>query len=310
MGCNEETGSRCLKYYVEKEGHVDYGFTPDGDFPGVHGEKGMISLVYRSDVSSLLDIYGGSAPNIVCPRCTVKVMKNTYSSKMLADFFNNNSIEFSVEETEDGDVITVFGKAAHASTPELGVNAISWLIAGLKEAGMQDPFVDFYSRRFGLNTDVSGLNIRFEDEYGDLTCSTGVISMGEDGVIQGTVDIRFPVTMTSKSVIKAMTPKLEDAGGQIEVVHTSEPLFFPVDSQLVSSLFSAYTEVTGDAIHKPMTIGGGTYAKAIHNTIAFGCGFPGKEYHIHDANECVGIDELLLQAEIYVHALIKLLEIE
>ena len=58
-----------------------------------------------------------------------------------------------------------------------------------------------------------------------------------------------------------------------------------------------------------MTIGGGTYAKEIHNTIAFGCGFPDKDYHIHDANEYVGIDELLLQTEIYVHALLNLLKI-
>lgn len=30
MGTNEESGSRCLKHYVEKEGHVTLGFTPDG----------------------------------------------------------------------------------------------------------------------------------------------------------------------------------------------------------------------------------------------------------------------------------------
>ena len=33
MGTNEETGSKGLAYYVKKEGSVDYGFTPDGDFP-------------------------------------------------------------------------------------------------------------------------------------------------------------------------------------------------------------------------------------------------------------------------------------
>ena len=35
MGTNEESGSKCLEYYVQKEGDVTYGFTPDGDFPGV-----------------------------------------------------------------------------------------------------------------------------------------------------------------------------------------------------------------------------------------------------------------------------------
>ena len=60
---------------------------------------------------------------------------------------------------------------------------------------------------------------------------------------------------------------------------------------------------------QPMTIGGGTYAKSIDNTIAFGCAFPGKDYRIHNTNEWVPVDELLLQAEIYVNAIIKLLNI-
>lgn len=58
-----------------------------------------------------------------------------------------------------------------------------------------------------------------------------------------------------------------------------------------------------------MVIGGGTYAKGIDNTIAFGCAFPGNDYHIHDANEWVKVDELLKQAEIYVAGICKLLKI-
>lgn len=308
MGTNEESGSKCLKYYVEHEGHVDYGFTPDGEFPGVHGEKGMLMGVFRSKKTNIIDIHGGTAHNIVCSKCTVRLPKNCYSAKKLSDWFNNLSIDFQVEEGEEWNDITVIGKAAHASTPELGINAISVLMEGLKNAGMQDPFVEFYTSHFGLKTDGSGLNAKLEDEFGVLTLNVGVISM-EDGVISGSIDVRSPVTMSTKTVLKAMAPRLEDENGVIEFLNTVEPLFFPVDSQLVTSLVSAYSEVTGDTRRKPMTMGGGTYAKGIHNTIAFGCSFPDRDYRIHDANENVGIDELLLQTEIYVHALLKLLEI-
>ena len=308
MGTNEETGSRCLKYYVDHEGHVDYGFTPDGEFPGVHGEKGMVGGIFRCENTKILDIRGGTARNIVCARCTAKVPKTCYSSKKFGDWLHNLNIDFDVTEEDGINTITVYGKAAHASTPELGINAISCLLTALKEAGMQDPFVDFYCSRFGLATDGGGLNAKLEDEFGVLTLNIGMISM-EDGVVTGTIDIRSPVTMSTKAVLKAMAPRLSDENGTIEILHTAEPLYFPIDSQLVSSLLSAYQEVTGDTHSKPMTMGGGTYAKGINNTIAFGCSFPGKDYHIHDANECVGIDELLLQTEIYVHALLKLLEI-
>ncbi|MBQ6452372.1 MAG: Sapep family Mn(2+)-dependent dipeptidase [Solobacterium sp.] len=308
MGTNEESGSRCLKYYVEKEGHVDYGFTPDGNFPGVYGEKGMISARYFSKETRILDIQGGTAGNIVCGKCTAVIPGKCYSSKKLADFFNNNNIEYNIEQGEETVTITVFGKAAHASTPELGVNAISYLLVGLREAGFQDPFVEFYCSHIGLNTNGDGLGCKLSDSYGELTLNCGIIRM-QDGVIEGTIDIRFPVTMTSKQVMRAMQERLDDEGGYVEIRGGGEPLFFSPDSPLVTSLLDAYRIVTGDTETMPMTIGGGTYAKGIHNTIAFGCAFPNRDYRIHNTNEFVDIDELLMQAEIYVHAILNLMRI-
>ena len=309
FGTNEETGSKCLKHYVEKEGSVDYGFTPDGDFPGVHGEKGMIAMRYLSKNTAIKDIQGGTAKNIVCRNCYVVIDKNSFSRKTLEDYFNNENLEFSIENIDENDVkISVQGIAAHASLPELGKNALSYLMDGLKQAGFQDGFVDFYCKHFGLATDGSGFGANCSDEYGSLTQNNGVISM-QNGVIEGSIDIRFPVTLTSRKVLKLMEGHLEDENGVIEVLSAHEPLFFPIDSPLVSALCSAYREVTGDKEAQPITLGGGTYAKGIDNTIAFGCAFQGKDYHIHDANEYVEINELLLQAEIYVAAILKLLQI-
>lgn len=308
MGTNEETGSKCLAHYVEKEGSVDYGFTPDGEFPGVHGEKGMVAAVYRSRKTGIRAIEGGTARNVVCPRCTVSVDRCSFSRKKLEDYFNNNNLEFSIEEGQDIVTITLQGVAAHASLPELGTNAISYLMCGLREAGYQDPFVDFYCSHFGTSYDGSGVGAKCNDQYGPLTLNNGVIAM-KDGVIEGSIDIRFPVTMMSKQVVKMMSSHLEDEGGEIEILSTVEPLFFDPGSPLVSSLLEAYQEVTFDTKTMPMVIGGGTYAKGIDNTIAFGCAFPGKDYRIHNTNEYVEINELLLQAEIYVAAIIKLLNL-
>ena len=308
MGTNEETGSKCLAHYVEKEGSVDYGFTPDGDFPGVHGEKGMISAVYRSRKTGIRAIEGGTARNVVCPKCTVSVDRCSFSRKKLEDWFTNNNLEYDIEEGENTVTITVVGVAAHASLPELGTNAISWLMCGLKEAGYQDPFVDFYCTHFGTETDGKSVGAKCSDQYGGLTLNNGVISM-KDGVIEGSIDIRFPVTLHSKQIVKMMKEHMEDDGGEIEILSTTEPLFFDPGSPLVKSLLEAYQEVTFDTKTQPMVIGGGTYAKGIDNTIAFGCAFPGKDYRIHNANEFVEIDELLLQAEIYVAAILKLLSL-
>ena len=79
----------------------------------------------------------------------------------------------------------------------------------------------------------------------------------------------------------------KDKNSRIEIIKVVAPLFFPRESPLVNALYKAYTDVTGDNEHKPMVIGGGTYAKSLKNIIAFG---PEKEefdYRIHGADEFI-----------------------
>lgn len=306
FGTNEESGSRGLRHYVEQEGGVDYGFTPDGNFPGIFGEKGTLKGVYHSRRTQILNLSGGMAPNVVCPRCTAEILPHSCSRSRLKNYFADHSVACEIEELTDRDRITVTGRAAHASMPELGVNAITFLLMGLKESGFQDPFTEFYASHFGYTIDGSGLGARCSDEYGVLTCCNGMIGM-QDGVITGTFDIRFPVTMSSRQIRRQMEGHLEDENGWAEIQQAREPLYYPVDSPLVRSLHQAYVEVTGDHENLPATMGGGTYAKVIANTIAFGCCFPGRNYHLHEANEQCPREELLEQTEIYVQAVKNLL---
>ena len=50
LGLNEEAGSRCIAHYVNQCGHVDYGFTPDANFPLIFGEKGVFVAVIVAKV--------------------------------------------------------------------------------------------------------------------------------------------------------------------------------------------------------------------------------------------------------------------
>ena len=130
----------------------------------------------------------------------------------------------------------------------------------------------------------------------------------EDGVITCTLDIRTPVTFSEEQLRAACRGKLEDEGGCIEILHVGKPLFYPRDSRLVQDLYQAYVQVTGDTETQPMVIGGGTYAKAVPGIIAFGCAFPGRDNHIHDANESLSIPELQQQVAIYAQAILNMLQ--
>ena len=46
-GCDEESGSRCLERYLEKEGEPTMAFSPDASFPLIYGEKAILSYDYR-----------------------------------------------------------------------------------------------------------------------------------------------------------------------------------------------------------------------------------------------------------------------
>lgn len=308
LGCNEETGSGCMKYYGEHGEPISMGFTPDGNFPGIYGEKGICALTAYSKNTSIVSMNGGFVTNAVCNRCVTVVPSDKLDTALLEQALKNTPLtDFEIAAEGENTVITAVGVAAHASTPKLGVNAAGCTMLALKNAGFEDDFVDFYLSRIGNECNGEGIGCRFEDPYGALTLNNGIVST-ENGVIRCTIDIRFPVTMSSQRLFDKMRPFLEDEKGRIEQGMAMEPLFYPPDSALVKSLHEAYVTVTGDTENQPMVIGGGTYAKSLPGIIAFGCEFPGVDNHIHDANERLKVDELLLQAEIYTQAVKNLLK--
>ena len=305
FGCNEETGSLCMKHYNEIEGPFDYGFTPDSEFPCVNGEKGHIKGTFRCSDTTLIDIKGGVAFNALCDKCTIKLPENAYDTSVLDEYLKENGLN--IERTIDNDIetLTVIGKSAHASMPELGLNAITYAMYGLKQSGFDDPFVNEYCNFFDLESAGKALGIDCEDEYGYLTMVNGVIEKNNDE-ISGTIDIRVPVTLKTTSIVDKI--KQKETIFTVIVDSYENALFYPEDSHLVKSLMTAYKKVNKEENAKPSISGGGTYAKSLKNCVAFGCEFPNNENNIHDANEKVKIEELFLQVELYINAILELVK--
>ena len=299
LGCNEETGSKCIKHYVECEGHVDMGFTPDGNFPGIYAEKGILGGTLKGK-SKIIDIKGGEATNIVCKKVEAVLPRDSFDIDKFESFMNEHSIKFDF----DGSNLTVYGQAAHASCPDLGVNAINYLFEGLYVAGFDDDYVKMMHEYYGL--DVHGEKqgfLELKDDITDTTTNLGVIKKENDEIVT-TVDMRFPVKTTLNRCIELLekNPYYVTGGGE-------EPLYFDRNSKMIKALKRAYEDVTDDLENEMEAIGGGTYAKSINNIIAFGCEFIGENNHIHDDNECLSIESFKKQVEIYVEAIKNLNEV-
>ena len=307
LGCNEETGSRCVAHYAQVEGHFDYGFTPDGNFPGIYAEKGMVFANVIGHNTKIIDIKGGDVSNAVCKRVECELPLNSFNEEKFKAYLNENNIKFDyvVEDTVE---VTVYGVSAHASTPDLGVNAFSYLMEALYHADFNDSFVNWFDKNFAL--EVHGEKIGFldlQDDISNTSINFGIVKKnGNDIAI--TLDMRFPVKTTYDKCF-ALLNKLSEEENEVVCEEGINPLYFDINSPFIKALKKAYEDVTGDHETKMEAIGGGTYAKELHNCIAFGCEFPDGDNHIHDVNERLSVEEFKKQVELYVQAIKNLNEI-
>ena len=61
------------------------------------------------------------------------------------------------------------------------------------------------------------------------------------------------------------------------------PLYVPKESKLVQTLMKVYQDATGDLKAEPQISGGATFARTMHNCVAFGGMLPGVPDYMHDS---------------------------
>ena len=133
-----------------------------------------------------------------------------------------------------------------------------------------------------------------------------MVKTDKQGTATATLDIRYPVSIDFAPYAEIISEKIKGAGAEEKFVSHSLPLLVDPESELVKNLMEAYCEVTKDTKAKPIVIGGGTYARAFENVVAFGPEFADDDNRIHDSDENIRLDRLWTAIEIYVNAILKL----
>ena len=157
-------------------------------------------------------------------------------------------------------------------------------------------------------TTGAALGIAHTDEIaGPLTSNLGILETTSDNKIQVTFNIRYPVTWTLDELLEANRSIREKTGWTIAHTRNQLPLYVPLDKEPVATLLRVYQEETGDLESKPQTIGGGTYARATPNAVAYGAGFPnGSDGPAHEPDERIAVSTIIDAAKIYAHAFYEL----
>ena len=283
FGTNEENGSADLAYYRSKRGMPPMVFTPDGEYPVINAEKGMLRVYFSTAFNNGM-IRAGEVINAVPQLC-----------------------EYDVRLEENDDISLNYGKmkgvSAHASTPEKGENAITkfltfnnYDVPVLKKLAELFPHGEFDGKSCGLG---------FSDDIsGNMTCVLSMLNT-KGGRLCGGIDIRFPLDRKKAEISGIICERLRSAGFEIDSCEGVEPHCTDENSTFVQALLKTYEKVTGDK-GRCIAIGGGTYVHDIEGGVAFGAEFPGEENNMHSPDEFITVDSLLKNAEIIAESIVEI----
>ena len=315
IGSDEETGFRCVEAYFKHEEQPASGFTPDAMFPLVYAEKARATFDHKLKFVledgnynyKLVKFNGGQVLNMVIASAKAELVGEVSDIK---EKFEN----FLAQEKLDGEVtvedtikLTLKGKAAHGSTPQYGINGATKLAEFLSTLGLDNNgknFVNYIVEKLANDPFGEKLGIDYSDnEMGEATYNYGILEYDlENKVGIVSTDCRHP----KKFDLVARLNGVKVNNIDIEVTSTKEAHYVPKDDELVTTLMDVYRKYTGDTKNDAFVLGGGTYARCLKKGVAFGLLFPGKEDTMHQANEYLEVEDLLLATAIYAEGIYKL----
>ena len=97
-------------------------------------------------------------------------------------------------------------------------------------------------------------------------------------------------------------------GYRLASMEDSPSLYFPLDHPMVKVICEVHAEETGER-KEPGVMGGGTYARAVPNTVSIGTGWAG-DGPAHENDERLKIEHLYKMSRIYAHILFRLVNLD
>jgi succinyl-diaminopimelate desuccinylase len=299
LGCDEERGWSCVDRYKKTEPNPTLAFTPDGQYPVINSEKNIGQTTYTKKLTgSEVRISCGTAPNVI-PGEAVAYLP-----------FTPEPVEAShgmlLSGNDEGELRAV-GRAGHASTPQDAQNALLALLDALKEQPLNAEDLATASSlaallAFDQHGEAFGLDIT--DDSGRLTLSPNMIEWTEDSVTI-TLDCRFPFSVSPEQLLAAEDEKFAQIGFTRVHEKISKGHYIDPNCELVNTLLDIYSEATGKKA-KPLSIGGGTYARSFDNAVAFGVEPEGEAAQAHMPDESCPVESVRFDTKLIAEAIKRL----
>lgn len=286
FGSDEESGSADMRRYLANEAAPTLGFTPDGKYPAVYGERGIVNFIVRTPIPA----------------------------NQLSRFEILNPEEQSSDHVPDsviasvGDqVIHAHGKRSPSNAPDLGCNALTILAQEIDTRQvLSDEIGVYFHWLANLYDDHYGkqLGIDFADVDSGKLIMTPYQLQKAGNNLELAIAVRYPVSVTEEQVISNVKQHLITQS-KLKIVRSIPSVMHDKTSWWIRKLSQAYEQVTG-LDGTPVTTTGATYARVVPNIIAFGPSFPGQKGIAHKQDEYMDEKDLLMNMEIDMRAMIAL----
>lgn len=298
LGCDEEAGWKCIDRYLQTEEEPTLAFTPDADYPLVHSEMGIYHATYEKALNGCgLSIVCGTAANVVPGEAAATLPFPAVPCEAPAG----------MEVSFEGSTIRVKGFGGHAASPELAKNALEGLFAVLCEQPLDAEafaLVTSLHALFDYDCHGEGFGLDVTDESGKLTLVPSMLTVTAERACL-TLDSRFPFSVSNERLTEALDAAFGAIGFARSAIELKAGHFIAPDSELVRTLLSIYERRIGHSA-KPLSIGGGTYARAFSNAVGFGICREGEENCCHMPNESVSVEDLRFNTAVMAEAIARL----
>jgi succinyl-diaminopimelate desuccinylase len=311
VGGDEESGWECMRYYFQHEPERPCcGFTPDGGWPLIYAEKGIVNLQIEKrggpaeQLPRIAWAHGGERPNMVPDRA--EALLEARGEQIDAIQRTLAGLEGVATASEPNGVLVIaWGKSAHGSSPDEGVNAVAKLLSALEQLELAENRIWLCPvREWAQSIDGAALGIAHHDEVsGALTTNLGLLDYN-GARVRCTVNVRYPVTWTLDALLERLLTTIEPQGFALTGHFGIAPHYVPLETPFLQTILRVYREETGDD-KPPKTMGGGTYARATPNIVAIGTGFEG-DGAAHEPDERMAISSLQKITLIYARILYEL----
>ncbi|ABX49905.1 dipeptidase [Shewanella baltica OS625] len=338
----EESDWEPLKTFLASYTPADMNITIDAEYPVVTAEKGWSKITFTVPNITISNIEAKAeastqAPTLtafsggyfasqvpqqaeaeieaVSPALLTKLQTRAAAQQGMKYRFENHCVDKQCNLHIFAD-----GKAAHSSTPEDGVNAVTHLAALLSPELNDKPWPKTSaSLTVAAMNELVGLGI-YAEQFGDLAYKDdfmGPLTLAPTVVVQTqkgtevTINLRRPVGKTPELLTKQAREALAlwQEKHQVQLAdiesYWGEPMVMKGAPQQ-QTLLDVFAHFTGIVDPKPVAIGGSTNSKLFPNALSFGPAMPGVEYTGHTEKEFITHKQFMLNLKMYTAAFIEL----